>query len=231
MYELNAFNSIVKVNAPDNMDSWDVEEILIKEHQTVKEGQHLITLKNPQNLYLVARPEGSERSLILNALQKNVKVQANPLLKKEGPSLKDLEIENIVSDKKTGAMRAYIQIKNEVFKIHKNTSGVTRRTWKIRAKQQYILRVPTETMEKVYIFPKDAVTEDGPNKIMFLQNGDYFRPIEVKVLYQDHEFVVISNDADIFPGDIVVFQGAFALGLALKSSSGADNGHGHGHGH
>ncbi|BBM84255.1 hypothetical protein [Candidatus Uabimicrobium amorphum] len=229
MYDLNAFDSIVKINAPDNADSWDVEEILIKEHQSVEEGQHLITLKNPKHLYLVARPEGSERNLILNALQNNVKVQASPLLEKEGPTLEDLEIENIVSDKKTGAMRAYIQIQNEVFKIH--SSVVKRRTWKLRTKQQYILRVPTETMEKVYVFPKDAVTEDGPSKIMFLQNGDHFRPIEVKVLYQDHESVVISNKADIFPGDIVVYQGAFALGLALKSSSGADAGHGHGHGH
>ena len=231
MYELNVFNSVVEISAPDNVDSWDVEEILIKKHQVVEEGQHLITLKNPQILYLVARPEGSERNLTLNALQNNLKVQASPLLEEEGPTLKDLEIENIVSDKKTGAMRAYIQIKNEVFKIHNNASGVTRRTWKLRAKQQYILRVPTETMEKVYVFPKDALAEDGPNKIMFLQNGDHFRPIEVKVLYQDHEFVVISNKADIFPGDIVVYQGAFALGLALKSSSGTDAGHGHGHGH
>lgn len=229
LYELNAFNSLVEVEAPDAATNWDVENILVKVHQGVEEGQHLLTLKDPQNLYLVAKPEGSERKLILDALQNNTKMQAISLVKEEGPFLDDLEVENIVSDKQTGAMRAYIQIKNEVLNTHRDSTGRLRRTWKLRAKQQYMLRVPTETMDKVYVFPRDAITEDGVNKIAFLQNGDHFRPIEVKVVYEDHEVVVVSNQSDIFPGDLVVHQGAFALGLALKSSSNEDVGHGHAH--
>ena len=229
LYELNAFHSIVEVEASDNAADWDVEEILVKVHQGVEEGQHLLTLRNPQSLYLVVRPEGGERKLILNALQEKIKVQAHSLLGGEGPSFDNLGIENVVSDKETGAMRGYIPVKNEVFNTHRDSSNVERRIWKLRVKQQYLVRVPTETMDKVYVFPKDAVTEDGESKVVFLQNGDYFRPIEVRVLYQDHEVAVVSNQSDIFPGDLVVHQGAFALGLALKSSSKEDVGHGHAH--
>ena len=78
----------------------------------------------------------------------------------------------------------------------------------------------------------DALADDGPDKVVYIQNGDSFKPAKVVVLYQDHDVVVLdSKTSELFPGDSVVQTGAFGLSLALKSSGGAIDPHaGHNHG-
>jgi hypothetical protein len=91
--------------------------------------------------------------------------------------------------------------------------------------------VPVERLEERFVLPAGAVTDDGPRKVVFLQDGDTFLAKPVLVEYEDDEIVVVANDGAIFPGDPVALTGAFALGLALQTGSGAVDPHaGHSHG-
>jgi hypothetical protein len=87
-------------------------------------------------------------------------------------------------------------------------------------------------MENVYVLPSDAIAEDGPNQVVFVQDGDAFRMVEVEIAYRDHEYAVIpiNRHTALFPGDPVVVHNAFPLSLALKGGSGDVDPHaGHGH--
>ncbi len=94
-----------------------------------------------------------------------------------------------------------------------------------------MVRIPMETFEGVFVLPADAVTDEGPDKVVFIQDGDSFKPAKVVIRYQDDEVVVLdSGQSELFPGDSVVVRGAFALGFALKAGSGSIDPHaGHQH--
>ena len=79
--------------------------------------------------------------------------------------------------------------------------------------------------------PSSAVTEDGPNKVVFLQDGDSFKPVPIAIAYQDDEVVVVpaTKEVALFPGDPVVQSGAFELGLAMKGGDAVDAHAGHNH--
>lgn len=229
LYAIRAFDPVVVVKAPSLAKDWDCHEIKVKVGSLVEEGTPLLTLENFDELHLLVEPIGSEKNIVLKALPQNLSMKASPLIPGVGTHLENLTFFNTIGDDQS-RMKAYMRVKNKPLHIIKHPSRGQFRTWQVQEGQQYMLEIPVEKMEKVYVFPKEAVTEDGPEKIVFLQNGKSFEPIKVKVLYQDHKVVVIANNLDIFPGDTIVQTGAFALGLALKSGSEESGGH-HGHAH
>jgi hypothetical protein len=105
------------------------------------------------------------------------------------------------------------------------------RSWQIRPSLKYTLHIPVEKMANVYVLPSDAIAQDGAGKVVYVQDGDSFRAVDVETVYQDHERVVIpiNKRTELFPGDPVVMRGAFALSLALKDSGKIDPHAGHGH--
>ncbi|WP_372364758.1 hypothetical protein [Candidatus Uabimicrobium sp. HlEnr_7] len=228
LYAIRAFDPVVVVKAPSLVKDWDCHEIEVKVGSLVEEGTTLLTLENLYELHLLVEPIGSEKNIVLKTLPQNLSMEASPLIPGVGTHLKNLTFLNIIGDDQS-RMKAYMRVKNKPLHIIKHPERGQFRTWQVQEGQQYMLEIPVEKMEKVYVFPKEAVTEDGPEKIVFLQNGKSFEPIKVKVLYQDHKVVVIANNPDIFPGDSIVQTGAFALGLALKSGTEESGGHGHAH--
>ena len=93
-----------------------------------------------------------------------------------------------------------------------------------------LVLVPDRTFKKCLVFPAGAVTEAGPERIVFAQDGATFRAEPVHVIYEDDEVVVVEYDGHIAPGDPVVLTGAFALGLAMQKGTGAIDPHaGHDH--
>ena len=131
----------------------------------------------------------------------------------------------------SGRVVARALVPNEPIAIRSDDASLTFRTWKLGEGQRYLLEVPCSVFENVYVFPAGAVTDDGPDRVIFLKSGDTFSKVRVEVLHQDHRVVVIPGDADIFPGNPIVTKGAFALGLALGASDAGDSAAGHGHAH
>ena len=231
LHTLGAFDAVVTIRAPAAAEDWDVEAVLVRPGQHVDKGEALVTLKDPRRLFLRAEPTGGEIEVLLDALKSGAAMEARPLVPGAAPPLRELTLRKVFYEA-TGRTSAYLSLANAPLAAREEKSGGTFRTWQLGEGQKYMLRVPTATHEKVYVFPTGAVTDDGPDRVVFLESGDGFRPIKVEILHQDHEVVVIPGTADIFPGNPIVTHGAFALGLALGSAAlggGGDQGHGHSH--
>ena len=79
--------------------------------------------------------------------------------------------------------------------------------------------------------PSAAVVDEGVESYVFRQNGDHFERVSVHVIHRDQRFVVIENDGQLFPADVVVAHGAFQLQQEMKKKAGGaiDPHAGHGH--
>ena len=103
-------------------------------------------------------------------------------------------------------------------------------SWSLRVGLRYVVRVPVQDLPGRFVFPAGAVTNQGPNRIVYVRDGDSFRAQTVTVEYEDDEVTVVKDDGGIFDEDPVVMSGAFALGLALEADkAGPDRSHGHAH--
>jgi len=100
-----------------------------------------------------------------------------------------------------------------------------------RLAARYRVLVPVQEVEDVFVLPRTAITEDGPDRVILVPTGDGgFEPVPVAVLFEDEERVVLAADANpaLRPGMRVVTRGAFELGLAMHADEGsADHGHSH----
>ena len=233
LHKANGLEPIVKITAPTFKDigDWDIEAILVRPFDKVVAGAKLAELVNRKHMRIKTEPVGGETPGILKALQQGLELEAKPLVEGSGPTLTGLKISYVGSDEHAQGIVAYIQAQNTPLYLRDEGDHGKFRTWQLRAGQRYTLRIPTDKFENVYVVPSDAVTDDGPDKVVFIQDGDAYKIVKVVLLYQDHEVSVIdSKHSDIFPGDQVVQKGAFGLGLALKAGSGnADPHAGHNH--
>jgi multidrug efflux pump subunit AcrA (membrane-fusion protein) len=204
-----ALDPIMVLNAPAaGVPDWDVAEVAVRVGQRV---------------------EAEEIGHVVRALEEGAALESRPLIAGTGPAMKDLKVDRLdtrAGEEERGA-RAYVICRNEAVQ----TAGAAR-SWRLRIGLRYLVLVPVAQLEGRFVLPAGAVTDDGPRKVVFLQDGDTFLTKPVYVEYEDDEVVVIANDGAIFPGDPVVLSGAFALGLALQTGSGAaaDPHAGHSHG-
>lgn len=231
----------VEVQAPqvEGVADWDLDVMEARPGQKVEAGQVLAVLRNPRHLLLRSEPVGGEIAGILGALGRQAEMEASPLVAGAGPDLKGLKLHYITSDAEGHGEVAFLGVENEPLHVGIENEPLRgggggpgqRRTWKLRPGQRYMLKVPAEVMEEVFVLPSGAVTDDGPDKVVFLEDGDSFKSAKVVVRYQDDEVAVIdAKHSEFFPGDRVVQKGAFGLGLALKAGTGAIDPHaGHNH--
>jgi hypothetical protein len=224
-----ALDPLVKVRAPETAPDWDVCDLLAKPGDTVSVKDPLVVLEDPRRLYLRAEPTESEIGVVTRAMEKGSIMEAHPLVPGSAPVLDELKIQRIYGDEQGGTM-AMLAVSNSVACSRDGEDGAVYRTWRIREGQRYELRVPIEVFDKVFVFPAGAVIEEGAERFVLQKCGDGFTPIQVEVLYRDHEVAVLPSSSDIFPGNPIVTSGAFALSLALQSSESDDAGH-HGHAH
>ncbi len=230
LHELGALDPVMRIRAPETAADWDVREILVRPGQWVEEGEELLCLDNPRCLHLRAEPTQGETKTVLDAMQAKVTMDARPIIPDASPILSGLAIRRVFHSETESGTAAYVTFDNTPLFSSEDGSGRTFRTWSLREGQRYELLVPTLQYDKVYVFPGNAVVDDGPDKVLFLKSGDSFRKIPVEILYHDHEVVVLPASSDIFPGNPIVTHGALALSLALDSG-GSDPTGGHGHAH
>ena len=155
-------------------------------------------------------------------------MRATPLLKGTGPDLTQLSLLRL--DTRGGSAArgavAYAACTNRRLKSESKA-----RSWALRVGLRYVVEVPSEVIENCFVLSATAVTNRGPDLIVFVQDGSTFRPEVIHLLFRDEEFAVVANDGSITPGDSVVMTGAFGLGLALEDKGGAADDSGHGHPH
>jgi multidrug efflux pump subunit AcrA (membrane-fusion protein) len=114
----------------------------------------------------------------------------------------------------------YVRLQNELHNPPKELAGPQFVSWKYRPGQRVQLQIPIERFEKQLTLPVDAVTRDGAEQYVFVENGRRFERRAVHVEYRDQVSVVIAQDGSLFPGDRVALRGAHQMQMALKNKTG-----------
>lgn len=217
------------VRAPQGGSSdWDIEHIDVRPGQRVSAGDKLATLYDQRRMWLQVEPVGREVGPVAAAVATGAAGRIRPLVPDEtllGMETVDIKLARMRTKSDGSGAIAYAELKNEPL-CEVGAEGC--RTWTLRAGTRFLLRLPAETLAGRFIVPPDAITEEGPETIVYVQDGSTFRAVPVHIEYRDDERVVISDDGNLYEDDPVVVGGAYALGLALQKK---DEGGGHGHGH
>lgn len=93
-------------------------------------------------------------------------------------------------------------------------------SWRYKPGQRLTVRLPVGQIENAIVVPKDAVAQEGPERYVFVENGDHFDRIPVQVLARDLVHVAIANDGQIWPGQRIAVNGAHQLQMAMKNQAG-----------
>ncbi len=123
-------------------------------------------------------------------------------------------------DATSRTMKFFVKLPNKVTQDRKSDDGLRIVNWRYRPGQRLQLRVPVKQWEQQIVLPIDAVAQEGAEYFVFQQNGDHFDRLPVHVKYRDQYSVVVANDGQLFPGDVVAMRGAHQLQMALKNKSG-----------
>jgi len=230
LLRLDVFDDLVQVRAPTMAEDWDVVELLVRPGEHVVAGQPLLRLENPRPLYLRVEPVGGEVAQVMAALENGTSMTARSMVPGAAPPLEGLTFFRAAYET-ADCVVALCAVTNQPLALRREGRELSYRTWVHGEGQRYLLELPRAVQEDVYVLPATAVTEDGPDSIVYLQSGDTFKPLPVELLYRDHEVVVIPGDSRIFPGNPIVVSGAFALGLALHSTGAGSEMAGHRHAH
>lgn len=234
MHTANALAPIVDVMIPKSggIADWDVADVVVKPNGRVEAGATLAVLHDAREMLLQVTPVGGEVSPLLKAYAEKTALSAEPLVEGSGPPLKDLRILYVASSDhaESKAVQATLIVPNTALGVSAEHEHKFR-TWQLRPGTRYQLHIPTLKIPEAFVLPADALTDDGPDKVVFVKNGETFEPRKVVVQHQNTKTVVLdTKHSDLFPGDEVVVHGAFALGLALKAGSGEADPHaGHVH--
>jgi len=123
-------------------------------------------------------------------------------------------------DVESRTLHFYIGLQNELLTPPVESAGPQFVNWRFRPGQRLQLQIPIEAFEQQIVVPVDAVTRDGAEQYVFVENGKHFDRIPVHVRYRDQSSVVIAADGALFPGDRVAQRGAHQMQMALKNKSG-----------
>lgn len=207
--------------APD----FDVHALPVRPGERVAAGADIAELHDARRLWLEVMPVGAEITAVVSALERKTSGVASPLIDGAGPTFDAVSLTRMESHGERGAI-GYAELENEPLG---SAAADAPRTWRLRPGTRYVLDLPSKRLEKRWVLPADAVTDDGAELVVFVEDGDTFRAVPVHVEDRNADSVVLANDGSLFPGDPVVVKGAFALGLALSKRGGDDHGHGHSH--
>ena len=228
--EAGALEPVINIKAPSGgPPDWDIASVAVRPGQRIAAGETIVVLHDPRLMWLRLEPVGEDLRDVVMALEQQTLVAARPLIEKSGPEMTGLRIDRMETQgeaRERGA-GACVTWKNEPV----GTPGEDgKRSWRLRSGLRYIVIIPIEVLKDRFVVPAVAVTDDGPDRVVFVADGEGFKKNIVHLEYEDDRQAVIANDGSIFPGDTIAMTGAFQLGLALQAGKGAVDAHaGHGH--
>lgn len=204
-----------------------VQTLGVHTGQAVEAGQMLSVLVDYTTLFIEGRAFEQDLEDIMEAQRQNFPVTAIPESALAGSESASKPIEGLhilyvanEIERDSRALHFYVKLPNTLLPTPKDSQGREFLNWKHKPGERMQLRVPVETWEGIIKLPVDAVAEEGPERYVFVENGDHFDRRPVHVIYRDQFDVVIENDGSLFPGDIVVLNAAHQLQMALKNKAG-----------
>lgn len=230
LLSVGALEPEILVRAPRNgAPDWDIEEITTRVGRHVEAGETVVRLYDARVMWLRLQPLGREIGLVARAIEAGVPLRATPLIEDSGPVLDAVRLQRLAMQGEDGDRGglAHAVVENVPLAC---APGIPCRSWELRVGLRYLVEVPIERWERRFVLPADAIAQRGPDRLVFLQNGDTFRAQPVHVEYADEKIAVVADDGSIYEGDPVVLRGAFSLGLALDTGPAQADPHaGHNH--
>lgn len=231
LHDAGALDETVEITAPEDGGPWQLADALARPGATVPAGAELVHLVDLSRVRLVAAPVGGEARVVRAAVADGTMCRATPLLPGTGPELDGVRLAQAAADA-SGAVVAWSTLANEPL-AGPPTDGAAPRTWSLLPGTRYVLRVPVERFEDVWVLPRSALAEHGAERMLLLPDahGDVFEEVPVAIAAEDDEVFLLrpeAQDERLAPGVRVVIDGAFALGLALHGGD-ASAGHHHDH--
>ena len=200
-----------------------LQEVLVHKGETVTAGTTLGALADYSELYIEGRAFEQDQEVLSVSPQRNWKITA--VFEGAGNSVSRIENLDLVYaaseiDANTRSLSFFVRLPNEVAREVPSPNGQRFLDWKYRPGQRLQLLVPVDEWENQIVLPVEALAREGAESFVFLQNGDHFDRVSVRVTYRDSAHVVVANDGSVFPGDVIALRGAHQMQMALKNKSG-----------
>jgi len=199
-----------------------LQEISVAAGQQVEAGEPLCVLADHCELYIEGQAFEQDARYLEQAVLEKWPVHL-AVATSEGsetiPGLAILSLGNQI-DPDSRTFSFYAQLTNQVVRDQTDEHGHRFVDWRFRPGQRVQLQVPVETWPERIVLPSAGVIDEGPESYVFVQDGDHFHRQSVRVEYRDPMWVVLAENNELWPGDIVAVNGAQQLQLALKNKSG-----------
>lgn len=200
-----------------------LRELMVHRGQAVNAGEPLGTLVNYSELYIEGMAFEQDIAQLTSASRNEWKVtamfdEANGSVQ-EVPNLSIAYLDTEI-DRTARTLKFFVSLPNELTHENKRQDNSRFVNWRYRPGQRLQLRVPVEQWEHQIVLPVDAVAREGAEFFVFQENGDHFDRLPVHVKYRDQFSVVVANDGQLFPGDIVAMRAAHQMQMALKNKAG-----------
>jgi multidrug efflux pump subunit AcrA (membrane-fusion protein) len=200
-----------------------LRELLVHQGEAVTAGQPLGILANYSELYVEGMAFEQDIPQLTNASRNGWQVAAlfdeadGDVQAVENLEIAYLDTE-IDSDSRT--LKFYVRLPNHVTHSAGSDGGTQFINWRYRPGQRLQLRLPVEIWQNQIVLPVDAVAREGAEYFVFQQNGNHFDRVPVHVKYRDQFSVVVANDGQLFPRDVVALRSAHQMQMALKNKAG-----------
>lgn len=200
-----------------------LRELLVHRGEAVDAGEPLGTLVNYSELYVEGMAFEQDIVQLSNASRNDWKVTAlfdeadGKAIEVPGLDIAYLDTE---IDRISRTLKFFVRLPNELTHENKPRNNVRFVNWRYRPGQRLQLRVPVEQWEDQIVLPVDAVAREGAEYFVFQENGGHFDRLPVHVKYRDQFSVVVANDGQLFPGDVVAMRSAHQMQMALKNKAG-----------
>jgi len=200
-----------------------LQEVLIHKGETVTAGQTLAVLTDNSELYIEGRAFEQDAAWMTEAVRKGWKASAAIT----APGGKTVMVEDLafaytgsVVDAEARTLPVYVRLPNHIERSEPAPDGQLFIDWRYRPGQRLQLRIPVAEWKDRFVLPADAIARDGLDSYVFRQNGKKFDRVRVTVEYRDQDTVVVADDNQIYPGNVIALRGAHQLQMALKNRSG-----------
>jgi multidrug efflux pump subunit AcrA (membrane-fusion protein) len=211
------------VHHPNHVDvAFLVTALDTRRGQAVSAGQQLAQISDYSRLLIEGQAYQRDGEVVRRAADGEKNVQA--VFDQSGESVEvvdDLQVVYIGNEigRDSRSLPFYVGLNN---RIERSELRGTKRyaSWRYKPGHRLTVRLPVSKIENAIVVPKGAVAEEGPERYLFVENGDHFDRVAVEVLARDSVNVAIANDGQVWPGQVVAVNGAHQLQMAMKNQAG-----------
>jgi cobalt-zinc-cadmium efflux system membrane fusion protein len=203
--------------------AYEIQSLKVELGTQVEAGQLLCNLADHRALFVEGRAFKDDMPLVQTAAKNGWEVEADFGSEQnqdwsDAPS--HLSIHHVANtiDPETRTFAFYLILANQS-QSYTTPEGSTRQLWRFRPGGRLSLRIPVEKLDNVFVLPREAVVQEGPEAYVFRQNGDLFDRRPVRVLLEDRLYAVLANDGSINPGFFIAQNSAASLNRVLKAQS------------